>query len=152
MESQTQERMKAKMNYEKWLNRYYITLKAEEYAGYKDVIFCLCRIDMSEELIANLVKPLGIDLKSEENIYIPSQVEETFTLKQVTKLIDYFSTWDRTSIIVRLADKPSPGVIGVKAIPVGGLQDFYMFSTAEGYQLDFMVWGYCDLRKWEEIE
>jgi hypothetical protein len=140
------------MNDEKWQDRYCVYLKAKEYRGYKDVAFFLCRIDMPEVLIANLVKPLGIDLKSEENIYIPSLVEQTFSLKHVTKLIDYFSTWDRTSIIVRLADKPSPGVIGVRAIPVGGLQDFYMFSNAEGYPLDFKVWGYYDLRNCEEIE
>jgi hypothetical protein len=144
--------MKAKMKDEKWLDRYYVYLKAKEYRDYKDVTFFLFRVDMPEELIANLLKPLGIDPKSEENIYVPSQVEQTFSLKHVTKLVEYFGNWDRTEIIVKLADKPSPNVVGVRAIPVGGLQDFYMFSNAEGYPLNFKVWGYYDLRNCEEIE
>jgi hypothetical protein len=140
------------MNGEKWLDRYYVNLKAEEYAGYKDVIFCLFRVDMPEVLIANLLKPLGIDPKAEENINVTSLVEETFSLKHVTKLIEYFGNWDRTKIIVKLADKPSPGFIGVGALPVGGLQDIYMFSDTDGYPLDFKVRGYYDLREYKPID
>lgn len=140
------------MNDEKWQDRYYVYLETEEYRGYKDVHFMLFRVDMPEELIASLLKPLGLDPKSEENIYIPSLVEQTFSLKHVTRLIDYFGNWDRTKIIVRLADKPSSHRVGVGAIPVGGMEDFYMFSDMEGYPLNFKVWGYYNLTGCDPID
>jgi hypothetical protein len=140
------------MNAEKWQDRYYVTLKGEEYRGYKDVSFSLFRVDMPEVLIANLLKPFDIDPKSEENIYIASYVEQTFSLKYVTKLIEYFGKWEEMKIVITLADKPATNLMGVGAIPVGGLQDFYMFSSMEGYPLNFKVWGYYDLRQCKEIE
>jgi hypothetical protein len=136
---------------EVWPGRYFVTLIAKEAFGYKDVDFTLWQADMDEEA-DKLLSELGWSPNNDYPYgYLVSQVQETFTEKQVNEIKEYFAKeWDPTPTIeVNPARIPAEGFMGAAAIPFGGLQDNYLFFEHTDYPLDFKVIGYHDLRHCE---
>ena len=83
-------------------------------------------------------------------------VEELFTQEEIDAMRPYFEQFPETMFEFTEMELPieTRDCMGVGAIPVGGPQDFYMFSEAKDYPLPFKVWGYFDLRhtkEWDEL-
>lgn len=86
-----------------------------------------------------------------DDLYVLSQVEETFTKGEVKQIHGFFSNYWRTPLKIRAKRAPAPryNCIGVGGLAVGGLQDFYRFSESPDYPLPFEMWGYVDLRPYQ---
>jgi hypothetical protein len=87
------------------------------------------------------------DPKADFAGYAEDCIDEMFTLEQAEALKKYLdSTFgDAATTIEKVTLPISNNCIGFGSYAVGGGDDFYLLTRAEGYPLPFKVWGYFDL-------
>jgi hypothetical protein len=125
----------------KWQDRYFVELQAKEAFGYKNVRFQLFQPTMSEPEARKLLKPFGLTKDLSEYDCIVTYVKDTFSLDQVSKMVEYFATFTDTTVCVIQADKPTINSSGVTAWPLGIGSDNHEFCDYENYPLPFKVEG-----------
>ena len=135
--------------------RYYAYLKIDKFpyrgGNYRNVKMKLFKTDLTEIERAGL--PLIIrdyeNMDETEKIYAQSVTEELFTGKEISQMKPYFERFRGARLELHEVKLPmnAKNILGVAALPVGGLQDCHMFSKRKGYPLNFRVWGYYDLRR-----
>ena len=125
--------------------RYWVEITTTDYPGYKKLTFNLFHTEMA----ADEIKPLivlapGRTIDDFMHSYASSSLEQTFNKAEVSQLSKYFSsTKSHTKLKAQKANcAPDNNSIGYGAYPVGGVDDFYMFSKENGYNLPFSVYGY----------
>lgn len=92
-------------------------------------------------------------LSEGDKAYAVSIIKDFFTLEELYEIIPYFANFPKTTMIITKVELPieyKEG-FGSDAIPVGGLEDFYMFTDDKDYPLSCRVWGYFDLTHPETI-
>ncbi len=121
--------------------------------NYKNVIMNLFKPRLTEAEKKELPSVIKNYKKMGEHdkLYAQSVAEELFTDKEMSQMWAYFKGFKNTELQQRRVELPlnADGVVGVGALPVGGLQGFYMFLEYEDYPLKFKVCGYCDLESCE---
>lgn len=96
-----------------------------------------------------------LTIPSTSNAYIHSQIEETFNRVEMRAILAYLLKHYKSKevkVVIQRATPPKNNCMGLGAIAVGGLCDFYMFSEERGYDLPFEVWGYFDVRNSEVVK
>ncbi|MBU2578411.1 hypothetical protein KKA69_06355 [Patescibacteria group bacterium] len=141
---------------ELWPGRYYVeavgSICFHRGGIFEHQTFRCFQPEMTEKEVRSLLKPLGFTPLNtgEEYRFIKSQAEETFTKEQTEELINYLK---RVTMIQQLwkreAMKPIRGSKGSGAIVVESESEcgIVMLSNAEGYDLNFKVYGYYDTRR-----
>jgi len=132
--------------------RYFIWVVESNFEGYPEVSFALFHPEMTaEDLRPLVILAPGRTMDDVTHYYTASYIEQTFSKAEVKHLYAYFRARGGARLKVCRAHAPTNDVMGVGAIPVGGGNDFYMFSEEAGYSLPFKVWGYFDLKPlWEQ--
>jgi len=125
---------------------YCVSTTAPEYSGFKNVVFhWFNEKPQGKRAYAVLIK--DYDPKAYAIYYAEAFVDELFTEDEARQLKDYIDQSHEGETIIK--EQPLPvdnNVMGYGAIPVGGMQDFYMLSKEAEYSLPFKVYGYFDLR------
>jgi len=124
-------------------------------ANYKNVMMILFKPDLTaaeKKELPSIIKNYK-KMNKNNKLYAQSIAEELFTDKEVSQMKVYFKSFKNTKLQQHRVELPlnADNRMGVGAIPVGGLQGFYMFSEQKNYSLKFKVWGYYDLRQYEFV-
>ncbi|MDG6219594.1 MAG: hypothetical protein QCI00_09175 [Candidatus Thermoplasmatota archaeon] len=133
---------------------YGISIIVKEFDGFKDVHMTIFRYSGEPPFNPKDYVFDTISKNSEEYDYSKMHIEEHFTLDEVERITEYLKQYKDTIVqkpdICRLPEDGS--VMPTGGIPIGGAQDFYVFSEAKDYPLgDLKIAGYYDLRRHEKI-
>ena len=127
----------------------------KEYSGCKNVVFNWFYADRRSS-----PRPYP-ELISDYNpsapyiYYAEASISELFTEDEAAELATYLDRHHGNAGTTTIEEEKLPipsNVMGCGAIPVGGLQDFYMLHKTPEYSLPFKVLGYFDLRHCERIQ
>ena len=125
--------------------RYWVELITTDYPGYKKMTFHLFHTEMTiDEMKPLIVLAPGRTMDDFMHSYATSSLEQTFSKEEVYQLYKYFSSTKANTKLKakRTICTPDNNSMGYGAYPVGGVDDFYMFSREDGYNLPFSVYGY----------
>ncbi len=80
------------------------------------------------------------------NLYAEDYVKELFTESELEELRAYLTEAHVSELLAEEIQLPVENfVVGLGAMAVGGLTDFYMLDKEPGYNLSFPVWAFYDL-------
>ena len=105
-------------------------------------LFHLCETMTNDEIQSLVALKPGKTIEDFRHDYAWTAVEDTFSKEEVQLLHNHFSTFGNLKLKAHKANAPGNNWIGYGGQAVGGVDDFYAFYKAEGYDLPFQVEGY----------
>lgn len=127
----------------------------DDYRGFKDVQFHWFVSKRQESIIMPEKAITGYTKLDERGrFYALDYMNELLTENEVEALRTYLKENHDTDLEAVEVKLPiwGAGTMGVGALPVGGLTDFYMLAYEDNYDLDVPIWGYYDLGSCEEVK
>lgn len=137
---------------------YYVRSTVPEFKGFKHVVITWFMRDRAQPLAPYHEAIVGYaELDDSDRVYARDLLDEMFTEDEARKLIVWLNA-NRPGTHVRAEETTTPIkaredgalMIGIGAIPVGGLQDCLTPNEAQ-WDLPFEVQGYYNLRYCEEV-
>jgi hypothetical protein len=142
------------------MNLYHIRSTVKQFKGFKnvDITWFMARRQQPVAPYADLIVDYA-ELKRDEDRWMAEEnVDEMFTEDEAHALLAWLNEHRRAAHVllpqampIRARTDDGALLIGMGAIPVGGLQDFLIPNETD-WNLPFKVLGYYDLRFYEQVD